>query len=75
MLGLIKQNETKAKKILLIILFLSIMPILGLKIYFEVDDIFYEKRIEQMRKNNELNVQIESSIEHKTLKMDDYVLQ
>jgi len=49
-----------------------IVPILGLKIYFEVDNVFYEKRIEQMKKNNELNIKIESSIEHKTLNMDDY---
>lgn len=60
------------KKILLIILTIIIVPILGLKIYFEVDNIFYEKKIEQMKKNNELNIQIESSIEHKILNMDDY---
>lgn len=62
----------KRKKVLLIILTVILIPILGLKIYFEVDNVFYEKRIEQMKKNNELNIQIESSIEHKTLKMDDY---
>ena len=62
----------KRKKILLIILTVIIVPILGLKIYFEVDNVFYKKRIEQMKKNNELNIQIESAIEHKTLKMDDY---
>lgn len=62
----------KRKKILLIILTVIIVSVLGLKIYFEVDNIFYEKRIEQMKKNNEFNVQIESSVEHKTLKIDDY---
>lgn len=60
------------KKIIFIILTIIIVPILGIKIYFEVDNVFYEKRIEQMKKSNEPNVQIESSIEHKTLKMDDY---
>lgn len=64
--------KRKRKKILLIILTIVIVPILGFKIYFEVDNIFYEKRIEQMKKNNELNIRIESSIEHKTLNMDDY---
>lgn len=64
--------KRKRKNILLIILTVILIPILGLKIYFEVDNVFYEKRIEQMKKNNELNIQIESSIEHKTLKMDDY---
>jgi pimeloyl-ACP methyl ester carboxylesterase len=41
---------------------------MSLKIYFEVDNVFYEKRTEQMENNNELNIQIE----HKTLNMDDY---
>ncbi len=60
------------KKIILIILAIIIVPILGLKIYLEIDNVFYEKRIEQMNINKELNVQIESSIEHKTLKINDY---
>ncbi len=60
------------KGIILIILTIIVVPILGLKIYFEVDNIFYGKRIEQMKKNNEINIQIKRSIEHKTLKMDDY---
>lgn len=64
--------KRKRKKIILIILAIIIVPIWGLKIYFEVDSVFYEKRIDQMMKNNELNVQIESSIEHKTLKIDKY---
>lgn len=62
----------KRKKILLIILIVIIVPILGLIIYFEVDNVLYEKRIEQMIKNSELTVTVESLIEHKTLKMDDY---
>lgn len=62
----------KRKKILIIILTIIFVPILGLKIYFKVDNVFYEKRIEQMKKNNELSIQIKSPIEHKTLKMDDY---
>ena len=64
--------KRKRKKVLLIILTIIIVPILGLKIYFEVDNVFYEKKIEQMKKNNELNIQIESSIEHKTLNIEDY---
>ena len=64
----------KQKKILLIILIVIIVPILGLEIYFEVDNIFYEKRIEQMKINNKMGIQIESSIEHKTLKVDDYAI-
>lgn len=64
--------KRKRKKILLIILTIVIVPILGFKIYFEVDNTFYEKWIEQMKNNNELNIQIKSSIEHKTLSMDDY---
>jgi 3-oxoadipate enol-lactonase len=64
--------KRKRKKIILIILAIIIVPILGLKIYFEVDSFFYEKRIEQMKDNNELTVQIESSIKHKILKMDGY---
>ncbi len=62
----------KLKKILLIILIVIIIPFLGLEIYFEVDNILHEKRIEQMKINNEMNIQIESSVEHKTLKVDDY---
>lgn len=49
-----------------------IIPILGFKIYFEIDNTIYNNRIEQMIDNNELTVRIESSIEHKTLKMDGY---
>jgi len=64
--------KRKSKKRILIILLLILIPILGFKIYLEIDNVFYEKRIEQMKKNKEFNVQIESSIEHKTLKMDDY---
>ena len=60
------------KKKIFIILTIIIVPILGLKVYFEVDNVFYEKRIEQMKKNKELSVQIENQIEHKTLKLDDY---
>jgi len=64
--------KRKRKKILVIILSLIIIPILGFKIYFEIDNTIYNNRIEQMIDNNELTVQIESSIEHKTLKMDGY---
>ena len=66
---MMKRNR---KKIILIILLIITVPIFGLKIYYEVNNVIYEKRIEQMRKNKELNVQIESLIEHKTLKIDDY---
>jgi len=57
---------------MVIILLLILIPILGRKIYLEVDNIFYKNKIERMVGNNELAVQIESSIEHKTLKMDGY---
>ena len=66
---MIKRNK---KKIILIVLAIIIVPILGLKIYFEIDTVLYEKRSEQMKKNNELDIKIESHIEHKILKMDDY---
>ncbi|MCJ7800984.1 MAG: alpha/beta hydrolase [Candidatus Marinimicrobia bacterium] len=62
----------KQKNIILIILSILIVSILGLKIYFEVDNILYEKWIGQMKESNEMNVQIESLFEHKTLKMNDY---
>jgi pimeloyl-ACP methyl ester carboxylesterase len=65
-------TKRNRKKIILIILLIIIVPIFGLKIYYEVNNAIYEKSIEQMKKNNELNIQIESSIEHKTLKMDGY---
>jgi len=69
-------NVTKKKppgeKILIIILVLLLIPFLGFNIYYEIDNNFYENRIEQMIENNELTVNIESSIEHKTLIMDNY---
>lgn len=64
--------KLKRKKIILIILSLIIIPILGSVIYLKIDNVFYEKRMEQMIENNDLTVKVESSIEHKTLKMDDY---
>ena len=64
--------KLKQKKILIIILSLIIIPILGFKIYFEIDNAIYNKVINHMMKNNELNIKPESSIEHKTLNMDDY---
>ena len=64
-----KRNQ---KKILIVILGLIIIPILGFKIYFEIDNAVYNNKIKQMVDNNELTVQIESSIEHKTLNMDGY---
>jgi pimeloyl-ACP methyl ester carboxylesterase len=48
------------------------ISILVLKIYIEVKNNTYNKKIKQMLDNNEFNVQIESLIEHKTLIMDDY---
>lgn len=57
------------KKRFLIVLAIILVPVLGTKAYFEIDNVIYEKRIEKM------NVQtdhVESIIEHKTLKMDDY---
>jgi pimeloyl-ACP methyl ester carboxylesterase len=64
--------KRNCKKIILIILTLLLVPILVLKIDFEVDNIIYENRIEKMNINNEYNIHIESSIKHKTLKMGDY---
>jgi pimeloyl-ACP methyl ester carboxylesterase len=64
--------KRKRKKILIVILILIIIPILGFKIYFEIDNTIYNNRIEQMVDNKEFTVQIESSIEHKALKMDGY---
>jgi 3-oxoadipate enol-lactonase len=57
------------KKKILIILSIIIVPVLGLKAYVKIDNVIYESRIEKM---NIQNNQIESSIEHKTLKMDGY---
>ena len=54
---------------ILIILSIIIVPVLGLKAYVKIDNVIYESRIEKM---NIQNNQIESSIEHKTLKMDGY---
>lgn len=64
--------KLKQKEILIAILGLIIIPILGFNIYFEIDNAVYDNKIKQMVDNNELTVQIESSIEHKTLKMDGY---
>jgi pimeloyl-ACP methyl ester carboxylesterase len=64
--------KRKKIKILIAILGLIIISILGLKIYFEIDNAVYNYKIKQMDDNNELAVQIESSIEHKTLKMNGY---
>jgi hypothetical protein len=66
---MMKRNR---KKKIFIILTIIIVPILGLKVSFEVEKVFHEKRIGQMKKNKELSVQIENQIEHKTLKLDDY---
>ena len=66
---MIKRNR---KKIILFILAITIVFTFGLTIYFRIDTIFYEKRIEQMKKNSELNIQIDSQIEHKTLKLNGY---
>jgi pimeloyl-ACP methyl ester carboxylesterase len=64
--------KRKQNKILIVILGLIVVPIVGFKIYFEISNAVYTKKIKQMVDNNELTVQIESSTEHKTLKMDGY---
>lgn len=51
---------------------LIIVLILGIKIYFEINNYFYQANLEKIKKNNELNIQIESLIEHKQLKQDGY---
>jgi pimeloyl-ACP methyl ester carboxylesterase len=53
----------------LIVLAIILMPVLGLKAYFEIDNVIYEKRIDKMNAQTDY---IESIIEHKTLKMDEY---
>ena len=58
--------------ILIAILGLIIIPILGFKIYFEIDNAVYNNKIKHMVDYNDLTVQIESSVEHKTLNMDGY---
>lgn len=61
-----KLNRKKKFPIALAII---IVPVLGLKAYFEIDNVIYKKRIDKM------NIQtdhIESLIEHKILKMDGY---
>lgn len=57
------------KKKFLIVLAIIIVPVLGLKAYFEIDNVIYEKRIDKMNAQTD---HIESLIEHKTLKMDGY---
>jgi 3-oxoadipate enol-lactonase len=57
------------KKKFLIVLAIIILPVLGLKAYFEIDNVMYEKRINKMNMQTD---HIESLIEHKTLKMDGY---
>lgn len=56
----------------IVILGLIIIPILGCKSYFEIDNAVYNNKIKQMQDKKELTIQIESSIEHKTLNMDGY---
>lgn len=59
----------KRKKRFLIILLTIIMPVLGLKTYYEVDNAIYENEISKM---NLQTKQIESLIEAKILKQDGY---
>ena len=58
--------KRKQKKMLIVILGLIVIPIVGFKICFEISNAVYNKKIKQMGDNNELTVQIETSIEHKT---------
>lgn len=62
------QNKSSQKKTFLI-LFSIIVSVLGLKAYFEVDNIIYEKQIDKMDIQTD---QAEGLTEHKTLKMDGY---
>jgi 3-oxoadipate enol-lactonase len=57
------------KEKFLIVLSIIILFVLGFKAYVEIDNVTYKSRIEKM---NLQNNQIESSIEHRTLKMDGY---
>lgn len=58
--------------IMLIILMILIISTFLLKNYLEVDNLIYENRLKQMNKNSKYIIQVESSIEHKTLKKDNY---
>ena len=69
-----KKMKRNRKKIGLIVLTVLIISLLGFKTYCEVDNIFYKNRIEQMKENNELSVQINSQIEEKTLTLEGYKL-
>ncbi len=62
----------KRKKVWLIIFSLLIIPVLGIKIYFEIDNAIYNNKMEKLNNDNNLTVQIKTPVKHKTLKMEDY---
>ncbi len=53
----------------MIVLLIIIVPILGIKTYFEINNTLYENQIEKLNINVD---HVESNVEHKTLLMDGY---
>jgi pimeloyl-ACP methyl ester carboxylesterase len=60
--------KTNRKKKFIIILGIITLALLSLKSYYEIDNFMYQKRMDKMN----IRPQIESSTEHKILKMDGY---
>jgi len=61
--------KSKRTKIFVIILLILIIPPLGLKTYFEIDNAIYESRISKI---NQQSSRPKSLIEHKILEQDGY---
>lgn len=55
-------------------LLIIVIGIVIIKIGFEIDNYYYESKLNKMEKENKLNVNIESLIENKTLELDDCVI-
>ncbi len=63
----------KLKKIILIILILILIPVIGFKVYLEIDNTGFAKQMEHMN-NETLNTRVKSMVQHKTLNMGDYAV-
>lgn len=62
------------KKHLLIIL-LSVIIITSIeKIYFTIDNYCYENKMETMKANNKISTKTKTSIEHKTIELNDFTI-
>lgn len=59
-------------KFFLLIIIGVIILISGIKIYFEINNYFYQKTIKEMKETNEISINITEHIEHKTLEQDGY---